>query len=184
MRQQDRLAGGREEHDVGFPMTGLSATLDAVGSRVDRGTVGIAGPAALGPPAALVFGAREVEAPAAVVGALELGIDEAVDGLMADDPMALLMGQAPRNLFGRPSASQSVQHLFPQAIVTLEPRSGPAPGIGLRLRIGGLITDFGTGVALQLARDGRRLAIQSCSDLPDRLPVFMKTGNRTAFLDR
>lgn len=118
-------------------------------------------PSALGAPTAPDLGAGQVEPPLSVVGAFELGVDEAVDGLVADDPMALLMGQAPRDLFGRPSASQSVQHLFPQAIITLEPRSGPAPGIGLRLRIGGLITDFGTGVALQLARDGRRLAIQS-----------------------
>src|SRR3546814_3948613 len=71
-----------------------------------------------------------------------------------------------------------------QGIIAVRLGAGPAPGFGLRLRIGQLVTDLGARVAPQLARDGRRLAIQSCSDLPDRLPVFMKTGNRTALLKR
>src|SRR5690606_39878529 len=37
-------------------------------------------------------------------------------------------------------------------------------------------------VALQLPRDARWRAIQSCSDLPERLPGFAKPGNRTALL--
>src|SRR3546814_6496676 len=77
------------------------------------------------------------------------------------------------------SSDLPVEHLPTQGIIAVQPGAGPAPGFGLRLRIGGLVTDLGARVAPQLARDGRRLAIQSCSDLPDRLPVFMKTGNRT-----
>jgi len=56
--------------------------------------------------------------------------------------------------------------------------------IGLLLGRAGLVVDLHAGVALQLTRDGQRLAIQSSSDFPDRLPAFMKAGNRTPFLDR
>jgi hypothetical protein len=94
------------------------------------------------------------------------------------------MGQPPRHLLGRPAPGEPIQHLVAQGIIAFQPRSGPAPGIGLRLRKGGLVTDLDARVALQLARDRRRLAIQSCSDLPERLPVFMKTGNRAALLKR
>src|SRR3546814_8033129 len=83
-----------------------------------------------------------------------------------------------------PILGEPVEDSLAQSIVAVQPGAGPAPGLGPGLRIGGLITDLGTGVALQLACDRRRLAIQSCSDLPDRLPVFMKTGNRAAFRDR
>jgi hypothetical protein len=123
---------------------------------LERGHAASARPTALDAPAALVLGAREGEAPAAVVDALELGIDETVNRLVADDPMSLLAGQLTR----------------------------PAPSIGMGLCIGGLATEPGTTVTLQLARDGRRLAIQGHSDLPDRLPVFMMTGNRAALLNR
>src|SRR3546814_5184972 len=110
--------------------------------------------------------------------------DEAVDALVADDLIARFAGEAARHLFGRPARREPVEHLPTQGIIAVQPGAGPAPGFGLRLRIGGLVTDLGARVAPQLARDGRRLAIQSCSDLPDRLPVFMKTGNRTALPKR
>ena len=47
-------------------------------------------PSALGAPSPFDFGARQVEPPFGVVGAFELGIDEAVDGLVADDLAAFL----------------------------------------------------------------------------------------------
>jgi hypothetical protein len=47
-----------------------------------------------------------------------------------------------------------------------------------------LVANFAAAVPLQLAGNRRRLAIQSCSNLPDRLPGFMKPGNRTALLKR
>jgi hypothetical protein len=63
-------------------------------------------------------------------------------------------------------------------------RPGSIPD-SLGVGIAALAQDHGGDVvAVQLARDGRRLAIQSCSDFPDRLPAFMKTGNLTPFLDR
>jgi hypothetical protein len=68
---------------------------------VDRATVGDARPSAtLVAPAALVFGAGQVTPPAAVVGPFQLGIDEPIDGLMADDAMARFMGETPGDLLG------------------------------------------------------------------------------------
>ncbi|MEG3086628.1 hypothetical protein U1739_04585 [Sphingomonas sp. PB4P5] len=103
---------------------------------------------------------------------------------MADDAMAGLISQAPADLLGRPACGKPVENGFAQGIVAIEPGAVPAPRLGLRLRIAGPIADLRAAVALQLARDCRRLAIQSCSDLPLRLPGFMKPGNRTSFLER
>src|SRR3546814_1453480 len=110
-------------------------------------------------------------------------MDEAVDGLMADDLVSNIAREAPRHLLGRPALREPVEDSLAQGIVALQPGSGPAPGIGLRLRIGGLVAPLGADVALHLARDGRRLAIQSCSDLPDRLHGLMKKGNRPGLPD-
>src|SRR3546814_11708392 len=110
--------------------------------------------------------------------------DWSSDVCSSDLPAAFFLGQTPRHQLGRPALGEPVEDSLAQSIVAVQPGAGPAPGLGPGLRIGGLITDLGTGVALQLARDRRRLAIQSCSELPDRLPVFMKTGNRAAFRAR
>src|SRR3546814_10364106 len=122
MCEEDRLSGGGEEHGIGLPMACLLAGGNAVGAVVDRGTIGVARPAALGTPSPLVFGAREVEAPAPVVGAFELGIDEAVDALVADDLMARFAGEAASHLFGGTARRAPVGHLPPQGIHQTEGR--------------------------------------------------------------
>src|SRR5438128_1561385 len=70
----------------------------------------------------------------------------------------------------------------PQLLVALEPAARPAPRPGLLIGIGGAIADQVAAVALQLPRDRRWRAIQSCSDLPDRSPGLAKLGNRTPLL--
>lgn len=95
----DGVAGLREEHGIGLPMPGFAAGSDMGRPLVDRGARA-ARPAAFGAPAALVFGARQVMTPAPVVGALELGMDEAVDRLVADDRVAGLAGKAAGDLLG------------------------------------------------------------------------------------
>src|SRR5690606_26840360 len=95
MDDEEGLTGLRKQHGVGFPMAGLAAGGDGWRALVDRTAPGGTWPAALGAPAALVFGAGQIEAPAPIIGALELGINEAVDGLMADDRAARFMGEAP-----------------------------------------------------------------------------------------
>jgi hypothetical protein len=100
---------------------------------------------------------------------------------MADDTMPRLKSQAPHDLFGRPFVTEMAKNLVAQGRVAFEPRSRPASGSRLLLGIGRLVTHRAAGVALQLSRDRRWRAIQSCRDLPQRLPLFMKTGNRAAF---
>jgi hypothetical protein len=73
---------------------------DLGGTIMDREAIGVAGPSSLGAPAALVFGAGQVMAPSPVIGAFELGIDEAIDGLVADDLAPSLAGEAAGDLLG------------------------------------------------------------------------------------
>jgi len=82
------------------------------------------------------------------------------------------------DLLGRPAAFEATQNEGAQIVVAFQTRALPAPGAGLLLGIGGLVADLGAMVAFQLARYCRWRAIQSCRDLPDRLPAFMKAGNR------
>src|SRR3546814_3292555 len=112
------------------------------------------GPSALGAPSALILGAWEIEAPAPVVAALQLGMDDAVDGLMADDLVSNIAPEATRHLLGRPAQLEPVEDSLAQGIVELQPGSGPTPGIGLRLRLSGLVTPLCDAVALPLARHG------------------------------
>src|SRR3546814_8972116 len=137
-------------------MACLLAGGDIGGAVVDRGTIGVAWPTALGAPSALILGAGEVEAPAPVVGTAQLVIDEAIDGLVADDPAAFFLGQTPRHQLGRPALGEPVEDSLGQSIVAVQPGPGPAPGLGPGLRLGGLVTDLGTGVGRQLARDQKR----------------------------
>src|SRR3546814_9348507 len=112
---------------------------DDRGPVMDRSFARLPGPSALGAPSALILGAWEIEAPAPVVAALQLGMDEAVDGLMADDLVSNIAREAPRHLLGRPALRETGEDSHAQGIVAPQPGSGPAPGIGLRLRIGGLV---------------------------------------------
>ena len=114
----------------------------------------------------------------------ELGVDEAVDGLVADDLPAALAGEPAGDLFGRPAAIEAIKDELAQRFVPLEPRARPAPRTCLLLGIGGLVAHLAARIALQLSRDRRWRAIQSCSDLLERLPVLMKVGNLTPLLQR
>src|SRR3546814_2239664 len=68
-----------------------------------------------------MLGAWEIEAPAPVVAALQLGMDEAVDGLMADDLVSNIAREAPRHLLGRPALREPVEDSLAQGIVALQP---------------------------------------------------------------
>jgi len=59
-------------------------------------------------------------APAAVLGALELGVDEAIDGLATDDRVAVLERQAAADFGGRPAFGQMVEHAGAQHRVALQ----------------------------------------------------------------
>src|SRR3546814_3779120 len=99
----------------------LLAGGDIGGAVVDRGTISIPRPAALGAPSALILCAGEVEAPAPVVGTAQLAIDEAIDGLVAEDPAAFFLGLTPRHQPGRPAPGQPVQGSVRKSIGAAKP---------------------------------------------------------------
>src|SRR3546814_18131452 len=95
--------------------------------------------------------------------------DWSSDVCSSDLPAAFFLGQTPRHQLGRPALGEPVEDSLAQSIVAVQPGAGPAPGLGPGFRIGGLITDLGTGVALSTPSAPRRLAILTRSDLPERL---------------
>ena len=182
---QDGLAIGFEEHEVGFPMSWEGPAVGGLGALGDGDTAldGARGRTAFAAaPAAFGFGPGKIVPPGAVVGAADLGIDEAIDAFMADAGCSLVAGQPAGDLFGRPAVPQPIEHEAAQLAVALQARSGPAPGFRLLMSIARLVADLLAPVAPQLARNRRWRAIQSCRDLADGLPVFMKTGNPAPFI--
>src|SRR3546814_10934677 len=112
----------------------LLAGGDIGGEVVDRGTISIPRPAALGAPSALILGAGEVEAPAPVVGTAQLAIDEAIDGLVADDPAAFFLGQTPRPQPGRPAPGEPLEESPARSVVPRhrDPGHTSGPRLGRR----------------------------------------------------
>jgi hypothetical protein len=177
---EDRLAVFGEQHEVGFPVSwGL-----AVGRRrrpFCHGNTafyeGRGAAAAATSEAALALAAGQIEAPVVVLGTDDLGVDEAVDAFVADHRLARFASQPTRHLFGGPAACEPPEHGAAQGGVAFQARPRPAPRPRLLLSITGFVRETAATVASHLARDGRWRAIQSCSDLPDRLSFGLKTGN-------
>jgi hypothetical protein len=177
---EDCLAVLGEQHEVGLPVSrGL-----AVGG--GRGPLGHGNPAldeACGAAATataeapLALAAGQVEAPAVVLGAGDLGVDETVDALVADHRVTRFASQPTRHLLGGPAVREPLEDGAAQGGVAFQARPRPAPRPRLLLSITGSVRDTAATVASYLARDGRWRAIQSCSDLPDRLSIGLKVGN-------
>ena len=79
------------------------------------------------------FGAApgQVVAPGSVVGAADLGVDEAVDALVADRRGGVLLAQPAGDLLGRPAALELAEDEPAQPGIALQARACPAPGAGL-----------------------------------------------------
>jgi hypothetical protein len=103
---------------------------------------------------------------------------------MADGGLAVLAVQPAGDLLRRPAATEAIEDDIAQVLVALQTTAGPPSGPCPLLGVAGFIADLDATIALQLARDGRCRAIQSCRDFAERLPVFMKTGNRAALFER
>ncbi len=171
-----------EHHQVAFPMAAALAA--GCGQR----PFGYRNPAfdeacraaalyAAEPTSALA--AWQVVPPGVILAARDLGIDEAIDALIADDLATILLGQPAGDLLGRPAASETLEHDMAQPFVPFEARAGPAPRLRLFMRVARLVADLFAAVALYLASNRRWRAIQSCRDLPDRAPIGLKAGNLT-----
>jgi hypothetical protein len=184
---QDRLAVFGEQHEVGFP---VSRGLSVGGGRRPFGHGNTAfdegcGAAAAAPTeASLALAAGQIEAPAVVLGAGDLSVDEAVDALVADHRAARFAGQPTGHLFGGPAMREPIEHGAAQGGLAFQARPRPAPRPRLLLSVTGFVRDTAATVASYLARDGRWRAIQSCSDLPDRLSFGLKTGNLASLVQR
>ena len=84
---EDGLAIFSKQHEVGLPVSCLPSGIGGLWPQRDGHTVFDKfrrGPAWTGPSAALVFLSGQIEPPGAVIGAADLGVDEAVNGLIAD----------------------------------------------------------------------------------------------------
>src|SRR5262245_13378303 len=180
VNSQHGLAVFGEQHEVGFPVSGALAVGGSRGPFGHRNTAfdeacGTApAPAAA---ATLALAAGQIATPVVVLGAGNLGVDEAVDTLVADHRAARFAGQPTGHLFGGPAASEPLEHGAAQGGVAFQARPRPAPRPRLLLSVTWFVTNIAATVAPYLARNGRWRAIQSCSDLPDRLSIGLKLGN-------
>ncbi len=180
MHGEHRLTVFGEQHQVGFPMTwglpigGGRRPFRYGNAAFDEGRGACALPAA---EAAFALAARQIVAPAIILGASHLGIDEAVDALVADHVAAGLAGQTASDLFGGPAAGERLEDGATQVGLPFQARARPAPRARLFLGVTRFVTDVTAAIAPHLARDRRWRAIQSCRDLPDRAATGLKSGN-------
>ena len=158
MSDQDCLTVSAEEHEVGFPMSGVGAIARG-GGTFDDGNPALdeaRGRAAFTPaPAALGFCPGQIVPPGTVAGAADLGMDEAVDAFMADGFAGPLASRPAGDLFGRQAAGEAVEHELAQRVVSFEARPGPAPRPRLLVGIAWLVANLLAPVPSQLARDRR-----------------------------
>ena len=180
---EHRLSVFCEQHEVGFPVTwdgpigGLGRALGDGNPAFDKAYGAAAAPAT---EAALALAARQVMPPAIVLGAGDLGVDEAIDTLVTDDVVTGVAGEAPGDLFGRPALGQALTHGAAQVGLPLQARARPAPRLRLLLGVGWFVADVAAAIAPYLTSDRRWRAIQSCRDLPDRGSLGLKPGNFAA----
>ena len=179
---EDGLAVDAEEHEVGFPVPGGLA-IGGTGGTLGEGPTVLnkgGGAAPLAPAAApFVLGAGEIVAPGAVVGAADLGVDKAVDGLVRDDRPASVAGQAPGDLCGRPPLLEAGEDLGAQGGVAIKPGPAPAAGMGLLVGVARLVALGAGGIAPQFPSNRRWRAIQSCRDLAARGAGGVASGHFT-----
>ena len=103
MQGQDGLAVDPEQHQIGLPVPGGAAIRDGVrplGQRAAQGDEGGRAAAFEAASAAFRFGPGQIVAPRVLFLAGDLGVDEAVDGLVGDDRLLALPREAAGHLLG------------------------------------------------------------------------------------
>ena len=179
------LAVSGEEHEVAFPMADGLAVCRFEGAFSNGNTAfdeACRAPAPSASVAALALAVRQIATPAIVLSARDLGVDEAVDALVADHQVAGFARKPAGHLLRRPALGQALKHGTPQARLAFEARTHPAPRLRLFLRITRFIADIAAAIAPQLPSDRRWRAIQICSNLPDRTTFGLKAGNLAPLL--
>src|SRR5258705_3946491 len=76
---------------------------------------------------ALALGARQIAAPAVVLGASNLGVDEAIDALVANHPATSLACEPTGDLLGRPTTGKVLKNGAAQGGLAFEAGGPPAP---------------------------------------------------------
>ena len=185
VQSENGLTGPCELNRIGLPMPGDGA--------VDRGALGDGdsmldepgGAAALAAAeAALGFASGQVVAPGVVLRPGDLSVDEPVDRLVADHLTACFQCQPPRNILGGAPPLEQLKNGGLELGLALELAALPAPGVGLLAGVFGQIALHNRAIAFQLPSNARWRAIQSCRDLPERLPGVTTPGNLTPFFNR
>src|SRR4030095_4484062 len=97
--------------------------------------------------------ARQIVPPAVILGAGDLGIDEAVDALVADDLAAGCAGEAAGDLLGRPTLGETLEDGSAQLGLAFEARARPAPRPRLFLGVTFFVSDLAGAGAPHLARE-------------------------------
>ena len=172
MEGQEGLAVDPEQHQVGLPVTGGAAIRDGarpLGQRAAQGDEGRRATAFEAAAAAFGFRPRQVVAPGIIFFAGDLGVDEAVDGLVGDDRPGVLPREAASHLLGRPAVLKPRQDRGAERAVAVELGALPAPRPGLLVGIAWLVALGGGCIARQFPSHGRWRAIQSCRNLAERV---------------
>jgi hypothetical protein len=82
-----------------------------------------------------------------------LGVDEAIDALVADHPATSLARKPTGDLFRRPTSGQTLKHGATQGGLAFEAGAHPAPRSRLLLSITRLVMNLFAAVARYLTRD-------------------------------
>ena len=158
---EDHLTVGRKEHQVGLPVAGTPAVGGVLGPLAQGPALGDEGGRAAtpaSPVAPFELGPGEVATPGVFLLTGQLGVDEAVNGLVGADLAA-------GHLLWGPGLSEAGQDLLAQGGIPFQTGTGPAAGPCLLLGIAGLVAPGAGGVAIQLSSNRRWRAIQTCRDL-------------------
>src|SRR5262245_36509168 len=136
MSSQNCLTIFSKQHQVRFPMTGLSALVDVNWPPIDRYSVLDMIHRATtfaSTPTPLALGSGKVMAPAVVLGAADLRVDEPIDRFITDQRAFVFLFQASGNLSWRPTLCQAFEHGFLQIGLTQQPTPAPVSALSLLL---------------------------------------------------
>ena len=177
-----RLTASPKEHQISLPVTGRLAVGRRLGAFCQGTALGDEGgrtAASAPPPAALGLGARQEMAPLILLGARNLPVDKAIDGLVGDDRRTGLPRQVACHLLRGPTLLQVPQHHLPQGVVPLQHAATPAPRPRFVICNLRLVACRWRSISFYLPCNRRWRATQSCSDLPLRRSRGEKSGHFT-----
>ena len=174
MHGQHRLSVGAKEHQIGLPVTWSAAVLGALrtlGKGASEVYEGSGTPSLATPPAPFRLPARQVVTPRVVLLPDQLSIDEPIDALVRDDPLATLQGRTTTNLLRRPALLRRESTFARRASSRSSREPTPPTRPGPLVRIHRLVLSVLRPIPLQLPSNCRCRTIHICSDLPDRAPL-------------